>query len=64
MVAFVDDEVSVVGDPIVDDALPDQALNDRDIDPPSWLVPTAADATDVGRWHVQECRQAGNPLIE
>ena len=64
MVALIDDEMAVVADAIVDDALPDQALNHGDIDSAGWLVPAATDSPNRGRWHVQERRQPFDPLIE
>src|SRR5262245_37807698 len=64
MVAFVDDEVAVVGNAVVDDALAHQALNHCDIDQPGWPVPATADTADRLHGKVQEGGKPLDPLIE
>ena len=64
VVALVDDQVAVVGHAIIDDALPDQALNDRDIEQPGRRVSPAADAPNRLGGHAEERREALDPLIE
>ena len=46
MVAFVDDQVAVVSDPVVDDAFLHQALDDRDIEQSVESSATSADSPD------------------
>ena len=57
MVALIDDHMAVLGDAIVDDTLPDQALNDADIEQPGRSASAAADATDRLRRDVEKRRQ-------
>jgi hypothetical protein len=59
MVAFVDDEMSVDAYAIIDDALPDEALNEGNIYPTGWLVPTTADSSDCGRRLIEKRPSAG-----
>ena len=46
MVAFIDDHLAVLGDAIVHDIFPDEALNDRHIEQPGRLFAAAANAAD------------------
>jgi len=62
--ALVHDQMTVAGHTIINDALPDQALNDRDVQEPRRRVATAADAANrLGR-EAEKCREALDPLIE
>src|SRR5436190_22610788 len=64
MVAFIDDEVPVPVDTIVDHSLLDQALNDGYVDNSGWRVSSTTDATNGFPRPAEECRQALDPLIE
>ena len=46
MVAFIHDHLTLLGDAIVHDAFPDEALNDRHIEQPGRLMAAAANAAD------------------
>jgi len=62
--ALVNDDVAVLGNPIVDDALSDEALNDRDVQQSGRPIPSTTDASDrLGR-NAEESRQPLDPLIE
>jgi hypothetical protein len=64
MVALVNDDVAVVGDPIVDDALLDEALNQGDIDQSRRSRAAAAHTTDRLLGKAEDGRELRNPLIE
>ena len=64
VMAFVDDHVAVVGDAIIDDTLPDEALNDGDVEQPGRSASPAADSTDRLRGHAEERREPLDPLVE
>ena len=64
VVALVDDDVSVVGDAIVHDALLDEALNDGDVDESVRPGRATADTTDRLRRQAEERRESLDPLIE
>ena len=61
VVAFVDDEVPVLGDAIVNDALSDQALDDGDIESPRGAIAPAANPADRLRRDAEERRQIAPP---
>jgi hypothetical protein len=46
MVAFVDYHMAVLGDTVIDYALPDETLNDGDVNPSGRSISSAADPTD------------------
>ena len=56
MVAFVDDHVAIIGDEISDHALPDETLNDADVDPSSRSTSASADSTDLFGRYIKERR--------
>jgi hypothetical protein len=62
--AFIDDQMAVAGDEIVDFAPLDQALDDRDVDDASRLPLAASDDSDLLRFDVEERPQALHPLAE
>ena len=64
VMTLVDDQVAVVGHAIIDDALPDEALNDRDVEQSGRPASPAADATNRLRGHAEERRESLDPLIE
>src|SRR5690606_38945803 len=62
-VTFVDDEVSVIGDSVVDFAFAHEALHERDVDVAFQVAATAAEAADGFFRNVQECGQSFHPLV-
>lgn len=54
MVAFVDDEVSILGEGIVDGSFTNQTLNERHMHHAAWLAAPAADAPNSRGRSVQE----------
>ena len=54
VVALVDDQMAVLSHAIVNDALPDQTLNDGDVEPAGRSALPAADSTDGLRRHTQK----------
>ena len=52
--AFVDDQMPVSADEIVDFAFPDEALDQRDVDDAGRLAFAASNHSDLFRVHVQE----------
>ena len=63
MVAFVDDQVSVVSHQVAHHVLAHQALDDRHVQRPCRLLSPAADPADgLGR-QPQKRRQSLNPLF-
>lgn len=61
---LVDDQVAVLGHAIIDDTLPDEALNDGDVEQPGRSASAAADATDRLRGQAEERREPFDPLVE
>jgi hypothetical protein len=64
MVAFIDDDVPVVRDEIVNAILAHQALNHRDVEPSVRLTLTAADLSDILIGNTKKHRKLRNPLLE
>ena len=64
MVAFIHDHLTLLGDAIVHDAFPDEALNDRHIEQPGRLVAATANAANRLRWEVEKRRQTLDPLVQ
>jgi hypothetical protein len=64
VMAFVHNDVPIVGHQIDDDAVVDQALHKRDIDGASRLLPPAMDDTDFVWWNVEKSLKARHPLVE
>src|SRR4051794_27605412 len=61
---FVDDQVPVLADTIVDHALPAEALKKRDVEQTVGSIATSADLTDARVRQIQKGRQPLHPLIE
>ena len=53
MMAFVDDQMTVVADAVVHDAFADEALDHRDIKAAGRLSPPAANPVDRGARHAE-----------
>src|ERR1700733_13341407 len=64
MMAFIHDNMAVIGDKIRHDALPDQALHEGNIDDASRLLLPAIDDSDLVRRDIQERLQPRDPLFE
>ena len=64
VMAFIDDDMPVIGDQIGDDALSNQALHEGDIDVPGRLLLPAMDNAELVRRDVQEGLETRDPLIE
>ena len=62
--AFIDNQMTVIGYDIRDFTISDKALDQRHIDDPGRLPSPAADNADLLRVDVQEGSQAFDPLIE
>jgi hypothetical protein len=63
MVAFIDDDVSVVGDEVFDDALTDEALDHDDVDLSGEFFASASKASDVFFIEIEELGEPFDPLI-
>src|ERR1700693_1090414 len=63
MVAFVDDEMPIIADHIIDLSLANEALDQGDVNLPLRLATTAADHADLVRWHIRERCEPLYPLI-
>ena len=63
VMAFIDDEVSVVGDEVFDSALADEALDDRDVDYTGEFLATASETSDFFFLQIEELRKSLDPLI-
>jgi hypothetical protein len=64
VVAFIDDDMAVIGDQIRHDASPNQALHKGDIDDSSRLPLPAMDDPDAIRRDVQKRLEPCHPLFE
>ncbi len=64
VMALVDDHMAVLSDAVIDDAFPDETLNDGDIEQSGRAVSPAADSTDRFRRHIEERREPLDPLVE
>ena len=64
MVAFVDDQMAILANDIVDFALARQTLNDRNIDNAGRLAFAAADLTDGFGREIEKGGEPGDPLVE
>ena len=64
VVAFVDDDVSVISHAIVNGTFTDEALNHGDIDDAGWFVSSTNDSANRLRRLAQKRREPLNPLIE
>ena len=64
MVAFVHNEMAVIAHAILDDALADQALDDRDIQRAGQLPLAAADPANRLRRQAEKRRQSLDPLFQ
>ena len=62
--AFIGDDMPVLGDEIGDDALPHQALHESDIDVAARLLLPAVDDAEPVRRDIQEGLETRHPLIE
>jgi hypothetical protein len=56
VMTFVDNHVPVLGDAVIDHTLPDQALNDGDVEHPSRPASSTADSADRLGGHLEERR--------
>ena len=56
VMALVDDHMAVVGDQVIDHALPDEALNDTDVEPAGGSTSSATDSADRLGGYVEEGR--------
>lgn len=64
MVAFVDDQMAVLADDVIDLALAGQTLDDRNVDNAGGFAFAAADLADgLGR-EIEKGGEPGNPLVE
>jgi hypothetical protein len=54
MMAFVDDQVAVIGDEVANLAIANEALDQRDVDPPCRLALYATDRADIAVLHRQK----------
>ncbi len=64
MVALVDDDLTVVGDDVLDTVLADEALDHRDVEPAVTGLLARSDLADLLRFDAQEQRQLSQPLVE
>jgi hypothetical protein len=64
MMAFIDDEMAILGDDVGDRPLADEALHHRDIDHAGRLLPRAMDDADVGGHDVEKGAEPRHPLVE
>src|ERR1700693_6350895 len=62
--AFIDNDMPVVGDQIGDDALSNQALHEGDIDVAAQLLLPAMDDTELVRSDIEEGLETRRPLVE
>ena len=63
VVAFIDDDVSVVGDEVFDDALADETLDHGDIDLTGEFLTSASKTSDVFFIEIEELGEPFDPLI-
>ena len=64
VMAFVDDDMAVIGDDVGNDALPNQALHEGDIDDSGRLLLPAMDDSEATWRDVQKRLETRYPLIE
>src|ERR1700688_2410207 len=64
MVTFVNNKMTVFGNPVVNDAFADQALNQGDIKHAIWLISSTSDMADRFRRQIKKCTKSFNPLFE
>ena len=64
MVTLIDDHVAIFRDDIVHHTLPDETLDDADIDLTGWSSSAAADAAELLAGHLEKRRKPIDPLIE
>ncbi|TCL67309.1 hypothetical protein EV286_110214 [Rhizobium sp. BK251] len=64
MVALVDNQMTVIADDVIDLAIPNQALDQRNVDDPCWLSFPAPDDADLLWINGQKGTQALHPLGE
>lgn len=63
VVAFVDDEVAVVGDEVFHDAFADETLDDGNVDLSGKFFATTAEAADLFLFEIKELGKALDPLV-
>src|SRR6056297_803255 len=64
MVTLIDNDVPVVGDPVLDDAFPHETLDNRHIDLPCELLSSTTDATNRTWRNPEKLGQSIHPLVE
>lgn len=64
VVAFIDDDLPILADAVINDPLADEALNDGHVEQPGRLVSAVANSSDRLSRQIQERREALDPLIE
>src|ERR1700730_734493 len=64
MVAFVNNKLTVIGHSVVNDALADQALNERNIKHAIGFISSTCDMTDRLWSQVEKCAKLLNPVLE
>ena len=64
VVALVYDEVPIFPDAIIHNSLPDEALNEGDVNRPARFPAPAADSPNGCGRNVQKCRQSLDPLLQ
>src|SRR5580698_8095535 len=64
MMAFIHNNVPVVGDQVVHDLFAVQALNDSNVNNATCPSPTASDLADTFDGQIQECRESLAPLVQ
>jgi hypothetical protein len=64
VMTFVDDQVTVAADTVVDEPFTNKTLNDRHVDSACRLVSASTDSADLRPFQVQKRRQPFDPLIE
>src|ERR1039458_3041530 len=64
MVAFIDDDLAVFGNKVLDLVFPLQTLNDRDIETTGSVHLSATDMSYRRCWQIQKHRESFPPLIE
>lgn len=62
--AFVDNQMAIIGDNVGNVAVADKALDERHINDARWLSFPAADNADLLRVNAQKGTETGDPLIE
>ena len=64
MVAFINDNMAIPSDKIIDLPFADQTLHQRDIDQAGRLFPAAVKYPNAGRVNVEKRTEPGDPLLQ